>query len=111
MGKIGVIFIALLFLCFLILFFLGPPSFISKIDTEYTKDFSYTKLNVVQEGDTDKRVLDVLGNPFYGYVEHDDCWYYSRAKSSLSDFLGWEAITVCFNENIVRGVGKNIFFN
>lgn len=94
------------------LFFFHPPSFISKVDTEYTQGFSYAKLNVIKVGVTENRVLNLLGEPLYGYKEHDDCWYYSRAKSSWSDFIGWEAITVCFDNNHkVKDVGDNIFFN
>ena len=37
---------------------------------------------------------------------------YSKVKSYLSDFTGWESIRVELNkERIVTGVASNIFFN
>ena len=112
MRKAGVIFIALsLFFFFLILFF-GPPSFVSRANTEYTKSFSTEKFNTVKIGMTEDQVLAILGEPMYRYTDDNIQLSYSGTKNDLSDFTGWESTRVYLNnEHIVIGVASNIFFN
>jgi len=111
MRKAGVIFIVLLFFFFLILR-KGPPSFVSRANTEYTKNFSIEKFNTVKIGMTEEQVLAILGEPMYRYTDDKIQLSYSGTKNSLSDFTGWESIRVYLNnEHIVVGVASNIFFN
>jgi hypothetical protein len=111
MRKAGVTFIALLFFFFLI-FFLRVPNFVSRANTEYTKNFSYEKFNTVKIGMTEEQVLAILGEPLYRYTDNRIQLSYSKTKNSLSDFTGWESTRVYLNdEHIVIGVASNIFFN
>lgn len=111
MRKVGVIFISLLFFFFLI-FFLGPPSFVSRANTEYTKNFSTEKFNTIKIGMTEEQVLAILGEPMNRYTDESIQLSYSKTKNSLSDFTGWESIRINLSkELIVIGVASNIFFN
>lgn len=113
MKKSGVIFIALLFFFFLVLF-KGPPSFVSRANTEYTRNFSIEKFNTIKIGMTEEQVLAILGEPMNRYTIDNThlTMSYSKTKNSLSDLTGWESIRVVLNsENIVVGVASNIFFN
>lgn len=111
MKRVGVIFIALLFFFFLILSF-GPPGFVSRANTEYTKNFSTEKFNTVKIGMTEEQVLAILGEPLYRYTDDRIQLSYSGTKNSLSDFTGWESNRVYLNnKHIVVDVASNIFFN
>ena len=112
MKKFGVIFIVLL-LFFLVLF-KRPPSFVSRANTEYTRNFSTEKFNTIKMGMTEEQVLAILGEPMNRYTIDNThlTLSYSKTKNSLSDLTGWESIRVVLNsENIVVGVASNIFFN
>ena len=109
MKRVGVIFIALLLF---LIFFLGPPSFVSRANTEYTKNFSTEKFNTVKIGMTEEQVLAILGEPLYRYTDDRIQLSYSGTKNFLSDFTGWESNRVYLNnKHIVVDVVSNIFFN
>ncbi len=111
MRKTVVIFIALLFFSLLIIL-LRPPSFVSRANTEYTKNFSTEKFNTVKIGMTEEQVLAILGEPMNRYTDESIHLSYSKTKNSLSDFTGWESIRIVLNkEHVVVGVASNIFFN
>ena len=112
MKKVGVVFIALSLFFFFLILFLGPPSFVSRANTEYTKNFSTEKFNTVKIGMTEEQVLAILGEPMYRYTDNRIQLSYSGTKNSLSDFTGWESTRVYLNkEHIVIEVASNIFFN
>lgn len=91
---------------------MGAPSFVSRANTEYAKNFSTEKFNTVKIGMTEEQVLAILGEPIYRYTDNRIQLSYSGTKNSLSDFTGWESNRVYLNnEHIVVEVASNIFFN
>lgn len=109
--KYTVIFLIVLTLFFMG-FFLGPPVFIAKMNTEYAQGYSHENLLKIKLGLSKNEVTKRLGKYMNTYGQRLECWNYSRAKNKWSDITGWESIVVCFDKNgKVSGVGDNIFFN
>jgi outer membrane protein assembly factor BamE (lipoprotein component of BamABCDE complex) len=94
------------------IFIIWVPPFISRANTTYIEGFSYSQLDRIKIGMSEQEVIVLLGKPYSKTDDNDASLYYSKPKSKLSDFLGWESITVWFDKNRkVTGIGKNIFFN
>jgi len=109
--KVGLILLIVVGLIGTIYFF-GAPPFVSRLNTTYTKGFTKDKLVQVREGMTENEVLNILGKPMLSHTKDYSCSTYSTAKTQWSDYIGWEAVVVCYSDDdIVKGIGENIFYN
>ncbi len=99
--KVGFIFVALLFFFYLI-FEKGHPGFVSRANTEYTKNFSTEKFSMVKIRMTEEQVLAILGEPMNRYTDDNIHLSYSKTKNDFSDFTGWESIRVELNKKSFR---------
>lgn len=109
--KIGAILL-IIFMIFLSYIFLGSPSIISRINTEYTKNYNLEKLSSIKNGTTEQQVIAILGEPLDKYTDDSFHFLYSKPRNTLSDITGWESVRITFDKNHhVIGIGSDIFFN
>ncbi len=108
--KKVVIGVTILIAVFVLILLVPPPSFISRADTTYAAKDSDSKLFLIKQNMDQNQVEEIMGKPLY--LGANQCWYYSKPKTSWSDWLGWESIRVCFDsDNRVTNTGINIFYD
>ena len=96
----------------LIILFIISSGKLTYISTDYTAGFNQDKFSLIKKGINRQKVLDILGKPFSEADTQLNCDYFSKTKSSLSGFLGWNAVYVCYDSGSnVIDKAEIVFFN